>query len=257
MPWCSIDAACISQACAAGFAIRSISAGRRIICSHISGVVSHLNVRPMSESLKILQNPSVLQRTSVATRAALEELAAPISADRRFLPAPLYELLEQITAALLPQGAIGTTADIAGAIDKRLGEGKNAGWRFADLPADGEAYQRGLTIFSAMLQQTPLKSFGQMPAEAREGYLRCVANGDVDDHARFPLAKWLLMLRTDAVKVWLAHPSTMHAIAYYGFADGATGNTNGPTEHEGWSAITPNTSLPFEQSASLPEGKQQ
>lgn len=209
----------------------------------------------MSESLPILQNPAVAQRTSPATRKALEQRAEPITGERYLSPV-LYSLLEQITATMLPQQAIGTGVDIAGTIDQRLSKGKNAGWRFADLPEDGEAYRKGLTVFADMLQQTPSKSFDRMPVPAREGYLRCVANGDVDGPAQFPLSKWLELLRTDVVRVWLAHPSTMQKIEYYGFADGATGVTDGPTETEGWVALTPNKALPFEQGIVVPEGEQ-
>lgn len=201
----------------------------------------------MSETLlPILTNPAVPERTSAATRAVLEDRAAAPHA-ARYLPQELYTLLQEIVTSLLPQDAIGTTVDLAACIDDRLHTGKNAGWRFADLPSDGEAYVRGLTVFSTMLQQTPMKTFGRMPPPAREGYLRCVANGDVDGPAQFPLSKWLGMVKTDVVRFWLSHPSTMQAIEYYGFADGSTGATNGPTEVEGWSAITPNKSLPFER----------
>ena len=210
----------------------------------------------MTESLPILQNPAVAQRTSAATRRALEQRAEAITGPR-FLEPALYALLEQITATMLPQQAIGTGVDIAGTIDQRLGQGKNAGWRFAELPEDGEAYRKGLTVFADMLQQTPMKTFDRMPVPAREGYLRCVANGDVDGPAQFPLSKWLGILRGDAVRVWLAHPSTMQKIEYYGFADGATGMTDGPTESEGWAALTPNKALPFEQGIVVPEEEQQ
>ena len=204
------------------------------------------------ELLPILNNPAVLERTSSATRRVLEERVQSGASSERFLTPELYALLEQITATMLPQEGIGTQADIAACIDGRLLEGTNAGWRFADLPPDGEAYTRGLTTFAAMLQQTPMKTFERMPTPAREGYLRCVANGDVDGFAQFPLSKWLTMLRTDAVKFWMAHPSTMQKIEFYGFADGASGATDGPTQVEGWSALTPNKALPFEQGIAVP-----
>ena len=201
----------------------------------------------MSDNLlPILQNVAVLQRTSTATRRALEERASPASS-KRFLSQELFTLLQQITATILPQQSVGTAADIAATIDARLLAGKNAGWRFADLPPDGEAYRQGLTIFTEMLKQTPLKSYDGMPSSAREAYLCCIANGDVDAHARFPLSRWLGMLRTDAVKVWLAHPSTMQKMGYYGFADGESGTTDGPNDQEGWTGITQNMALPFEQ----------
>ncbi len=204
----------------------------------------------MSEILPpILQNPAVLQRTSPVTRRTLEERAQAAPAGRRFLPTDLYRLLKQIADTVLPQASSGTGVDIAAGIDQRLVSGKNAGWRFAALPADGEAYKQGLRAFTSMLKQTPSQSFDRMPIPAREAYLRCVANGDVDGPAGFPLSKWLGMLRTDAVKIWLAHPSTMQKMNYYGFADGESGNTNGPTDFEGWAAITTDKTLPFEQGA--------
>lgn len=207
-------------------------------------------------TLPILQNPAVAARTSVATQKALEERAEPAGGER-YLPAALYATLQLITQALLPQDTIGTAVDVAAGIDKRLRKGTNAGWRFADLPADGDAYKQGLIIFAAMLAQTPTKRFSSMLPSAREGYLRCVANGDVDAMAEFPLSRWLGMVKADAVKVWLAHPSTMQTIEYYGFADGATGQTDGPTEQEGWSAITPDKALPFEQGIVVPTQEQQ
>ena len=202
----------------------------------------------MSDTLlPILSNPAVLQRTSAATRLVLEERAKPADPAQRYLSPDLYATLQQVVSAVLPQDAIGTDVDIAASIDVRLRDGVGSGWRFADLPADGEAYRQGLTVFAKMLEETPMKSFDKMPPSAREGYLRCVANGDVDGPAHFPLSRWLGLLRTDVVRMWLSHPSTMEKLELYSFADGATGTTAGPTEHEGWQAITPNKALPFEQ----------
>ncbi|SEC24719.1 gluconate 2-dehydrogenase subunit 3 family protein [Terriglobus roseus] len=205
----------------------------------------------MSETLlPILSNRAVLERTSDATRRVLEDRARPTDPALRYLSPELYATLQQVVAAVLPQDAIGTDVDIAASIDERLRKGTNAGWRFADLPSDGEAYRQGLSVFAMMLEQTPMKHFERMPPPAREGYLRCVAKGDVDGPAQFPLSRWLSMLRTDVVKAWLSHPSTMEKLEIYSFADGRTGATDGPTESEGWQATTPNRSLSFEQGVS-------
>jgi len=199
-----------------------------------------------TDELLILQDAEVRARTSDATRRMLEQRATPGPRDSRFLDNAQYALLQELVNAILPQGAVGTGVDIADGIDRRLAEGSNAGWRFAELPEDGEAYRRGLTIFETMLQQTPMKTFGRMPPPAREGYLRCVANGDVDGPSGFPLSKWLRMVRTDVVKIWVSHPDAMRVMEYYGFADGATGTTDGPAGDEGWVSIGPNSAVPFE-----------
>ena len=147
---------------------------------------------------------------------------------------------------VLPQDRVETGVDLADAIDRRLAAGTNAGWRFATLPPDGEAYREGLVALRTTLAATPMKSLEDMPRAAQEAYLRSLANGESDDAARFPLSTFLHMLRTDVVRMWMSHPSTMNALQLYSFADGATGGTNGPTADEGWSALTPGTALPFE-----------
>jgi hypothetical protein len=188
--------------------------------------------------LPILQNPEVASRTSSATRRVLQQRAEP-PAYTPYLSSDHMRLLRALVDAILPQGAVGTTVDIAEAIDRRLSAGQNAGFRYAVLPPDGEAYSQGLDIFHKMLEQTPMKTFERMPPPAREGYLRCVANGDVDGPAQFPLSTFLRVVRTDVVRFWVGHPSTMQAMHYFGFADGATGN-------EGWKSIGPNSAAPFE-----------
>ncbi len=189
--------------------------------------------------LSILQNEEVRARTSDATLHVLKERATPAPRASRFLPDDLFAMLQELVDAILPQQQVGTTVAIAETIDRKLQSGTNAGWRYATLPADGKAYVQGLTVFHRMLEQTPMKTFGAMPLPAREGYLRCVANGDVDGPAEFPLSTWLKVVRTDVVRAWVSHPDAMQAMQYYGFADGATGN-------EGWVSIGPNSAAPFE-----------
>ena len=189
-------------------------------------------------SLSILQSPEVAARTSAATRRVLEERAGP-TPHAPFLDDGHMSMLRSLVDAILPQGAVGTDVDIAGAIDRRLAAGENSGFRYAVLPPDGEAYRQGLNAFHRMLEQTPMKTFERMPPPAREGYIRCVMNGDVDGPAQYHLSTFIKMLRTDAVRFWMAHPEAMHATGYFGFADGATGN-------EGWRAIGPNSAAPFE-----------
>ncbi len=203
-----------------------------------SAVCASIAVMSTGE-LAILQNDQVRARTSSATRQVLEQRANPEPRSSRFLPDAPFALLQHLAEAILPQARIGTAVDIADAIDRRLQKGTNAGWRYAVLPPDPQAYLQGLTVFGTMLAQTPLKTFQAMPVPAREGYLHCVANGDVDGPAQFPLSTWLKMVRTDVVRMWVSHPDGMHAMEYFGFADGATGN-------EGWQAIGPNSPAPFE-----------
>ena len=193
--------------------------------------------------LKILENADVRERVSAATLHALQKRAFPEPRTSRFFTDAEFAQLQQLVDAILPQGSAGTTVDIADAIDRRLQSGKTVGWRYAVLPADGEAYRQGLRSLFSMLQHTPMKTFAAMPPPAREGYLRCVVNGDVDAPAQFPLSTWLKTVKTEVVRTWVSHPDAMYAMQYYGFADGATG---GVEPGEGWVRIGPNSAEPFE-----------
>ena len=205
-----------------------------------------------NEPLPILNNTAVAERVSLATRAVLEARANP-PAYTRFLDDEAYAMLQTVTKLLLPQDSAGTDVDLAEAIDRRLAAGTNAGWRFAALPPDGEAYRTGLNALQKTLALTPVQSFEHMPPSEREAYLRDLAQGEADDAARFPLSKFLMMLRTDVARVWMSHPSTMQALNLYSFADGATGLTDGPTATEGWANLTPNTTQAFEHGAASGE----
>lgn len=197
-------------------------------------------------SLPILNQLEVLARTSESTRRVLERRVHPESYEP-FLAQQEMATLRALVATILSQDTVGTDVDLAEAIDRRLSNGTNAGWRYAELPPDPLAYREGLVALATALQGTPMTSFEGMPAAAREAYLGSVARGEVDAVARFPLATFLKMVRADTVRMWMAHPAAMQRIEYYGFADGATGQTNGPTDTEGWSAITPASALPFEK----------
>ncbi len=193
--------------------------------------------------LKILENAEVRERVSAATLQALQQRAFPEPRTNRFFSDAEFAQLQQLVDAILPQASAGTAVDIADAIDHRLQKGKSVGWRYAVLPAEGEAYRQGLRSLFSMLQHTPMKTFAAMPPTAREGYLRCVVNGDVDGPAQFPLSTWLKTVKTEVVRTWVSHPDAMYAMQYYGFADGATG---GVEPGEGWVSIGPNSAQPFE-----------
>lgn len=193
--------------------------------------------------LPILDDPRLAERTSSATRKVLQERVQP-APYQQYLSTEHMSMLRLLVAAILPQSAVGTHVDLAETIDRRLAAGKNPGFRYVVLPPDGEAYGRGLTAFFKVLEATLRKSFQEISASELEEHIRRACEGDLDEQAVFPLSTFMRMVRTDAVRFWMAHPDAMQAIGYFGFADGATGN-------EGWREIGPNSAAPFERAGEL------
>lgn len=189
---------------------------------------------------------------SAATRAALQERVS-LSAYTRFLSDEELATLQEVVETILPQGRVGTNVNLAESIDRRLADGKSAGWRFAVLPPDGEAYRRGLRALRQWVVATSRTALKDMPSVDREICLRSITDGAADESASFPLSTFMTMLRGDVVRLWMSHPDTMAALQLYSFATGATGRTDGPTATEGWEQMTPDTAKPFEHGNSVLE----
>ncbi len=94
-----------------------------------------------------------------------------------------------------------------------------------------------------MLQQTPMKTFAAMPVPAREAYVRCVVNGDVDGPAQFPLSTWLKAVKTDVVRTWI---TTRTRCTPWSITVLPTAVSGGVQPGEGWVALGPNSAAPFE-----------
>lgn len=150
------------------------------------------------------------------TRRALLERAAWRSPGPRFFTLGELATLSAACDAMVPQDAV----DIAGEIDQRLADGGGDGWRYDDLPADGEMYRRGL----AALDESAGGAFSTLDRQRRLAMLTGMRDGPGDAPAwrsrglvpRRVLEEWL----ADAVEVYYSHPGGGQTdIGYVGFAD--------------------------------------
>lgn len=177
------------------------------------------------------------ERVSARTRATLAERA--IADDPAYRPRIVsmrqLETLRALVDRVIPQHAI----DLAARIDTQLASGDGDGWRFADLPADTDAYRAGLDTLDALADG----AFATLDGEDRDALLHKVEAADWS--AATPLTPaqmslWFEDVRADAVRLWLAHPATMARIGYDGFAIGGDGvrkqgyALTAADEREGW-----------------------
>ncbi|KQU53270.1 hypothetical protein ASG67_09265 [Sphingomonas sp. Leaf339] len=164
-------------------------------------------------------------RVSARTRAILTDRAHPDPVD--YVPQVLsnWQLatLRAVMTRVIPQedGAI----DLAARIDARLHAGEGDGWRFADLPADADAYRAGLDTLDRAAGDG---GFAGLDDERRDALLMRIEDGDCPAAPDAPLspaqmALWFEDVRADGVRIWLAHPATMARIGYDGIASGGDG----------------------------------
>ena len=166
-------------------------------------------------------------------RAALACRA--IADDPAYAPALLtqkqLQTLRAVADCVVPQ--TGQAIDLAARLDARLASGKGDGWRFADLPPDGQAYAAALD---------GLADFGDLGDGERHARLTELAHGEfaVAGLTAPQMKLWFEDLRSDLVRIWVAHPATMAGIGFDGFANGGDGVRKqgferlGADQHEAW-----------------------
>ncbi|WP_294322208.1 alpha/beta hydrolase [uncultured Sphingomonas sp.] len=160
-------------------------------------------------------------RVSRRTRAAMLARTRPVSREASGWSAAELQLVAALVAQILPD--CGADHDLA----RRVGvavQGPGDGWRFADLPPDPVAWQRGLATLDRITG-----GFAGQPDDAQRDWLQRIdaaeaGIADDPDHlSPAQMALWFADVRAEIVRQWMATPAAMAAIGYDGFAVGGDG----------------------------------
>ena len=177
-------------------------------------------------------------RVSAATRLALKERAAPDDPLRepQVLTVESLATLRALVDRIVPQRR--PAIDLGARIDRELTEGKGDGWRYAELPADAEAYRHGLATLDWHAQRRTGKSFVALDPKDKDDLLHDAAAGSLGQGLLVRLeaavglvpelppfdaaqmARWFEDVRADATRHYIAHPATLAGMGYSGIADG-------------------------------------
>ncbi len=160
-------------------------------------------------------------RVSHRTRAAMLARTRPVSREASGWSDAELELVAALIAQVLPD--CGIDRELA----RRVGvavQGPGDGWRFADLPPDPVAWERGLATLDRITD-----GFASLPGEAQRNWLQRIDAGEAgtadDSNYLSPkqMALWFADVRAEIVRQWIATPAAMAAIGYDGFAVGGDG----------------------------------
>jgi hypothetical protein len=156
-----------------------------------------------------------------ATRDVILERISNIPAIR-FFCASDAALLETVVEHVLPQTdrAPERRISIVPYIDERLHAGRIAGYRFEEMPPDGEAHRLGLRA----MEQMALAGFGvpflQLTWREQEALLKSIHDGQPFGAEaiwkRMPVHRYWALLVSDCVEVYYAHPWAWDEIGYGG-----------------------------------------
>ncbi|WP_077924165.1 gluconate 2-dehydrogenase subunit 3 family protein [Spirosoma sp. 209] len=167
-----------------------------------------------------------LLQTDLVTAPTREALNGRLNAPPRqptFFSADEFALLQAVCDRLVPQEGREPSQriDIASGIDLRLSENKSNGWRYDDMPPDGEAYRLGLRGFDESAQAWFGQPFRNLSPEQQDEVLAAVqaleAPGSTWDI--LPADHFFEELLAEAVENYYSHPLAQEEIGYVGMAD--------------------------------------
>lgn len=154
------------------------------------------------------------------TREVLtERLNAPAHQPTFFSPDE-FALLEAVCDRLVPQQAT-ERIDMAGPIDKRLTNGEGDGWRYDDMPPDGDAYRLGLRGIAESAEAIFGNAFQNLSGEQQDKVLSDIQAMDAPGQTwqQLPADRFFEELMADAAAAYYSHPLAQAEINYVGMAD--------------------------------------
>lgn len=140
----------------------------------------------------------------------------------RFFSLSEAALLEAVIGHVLPQTdrTPERRIPISPYIDERLKSGRIAGYRFEDMPSDGDAHRLGLQAIEQMALAGFGVPFAQLSWREQEALLRSIHDGRPfgaeEIWRRMPVHRYWALLMSDCVEVYYAHPWSWDEIGYGG-----------------------------------------
>lgn len=165
------------------------------------------------------------ERVNSRLRDALTERAAPD--DPAYVPKALDAVELAILRAVFGRVVPVPGLDLAARLDARIAAGGGDGWRFSALPADGPAYRAALRTLDAAARTARGRPYVALDAVEQDALLTLAQRGDLHvpeshggrldaDGMRF----WFEDARSDAVRLYIAHPAALGRIGFSGIGAG-------------------------------------
>ena len=168
--------------------------------------------------------------STLAQRAFWDEATRRVVLDRvehvppiRFFTADEARTLEAICARVIPQDDRDAAhrIPIVPRIDDRLSNGVSDGYRYEDMPPDGEAYRLGIAAIDAMARALyDGRRFLELAPPEQEALLRQLHDGKPEaaheQWRRLPVQRFWLLLVGDCATAYYAHPYAWDEIGFGG-----------------------------------------
>jgi hypothetical protein len=157
-----------------------------------------------------------------ATRRKVLERVHEVPPIRFFTPEEA-RLMEAIAAHVLPQDdrLPARRIPIVPRIDERLHKGRTAGYRFAKMPPDGDAYRLGFQAIEQMAQKSHARAFLELGWGEQDALLKTIHDAKPKEGAaeiwqKMPIHRYWALVVQDCVEAYYSHPWAWDEIGFGG-----------------------------------------
>jgi hypothetical protein len=140
----------------------------------------------------------------------------------RFFSPEEAQLMESVCARILPQDDRDEAhiIPIVCRIDERLYAGRIDGYRYEDMPPDGEAHRLGLRAIEAIAQHLYGVAFVELGPGEQERVLATIHDGEPpaaeDIWQRMSVSRYWMLLVQDCIEAYYSHPYAWDEIGFGG-----------------------------------------
>jgi hypothetical protein len=160
-------------------------------------------------------------RKALVSRLVPDDAPPPPVSKPRFFDAEAFDTLRAACDRLIPQADRTHPVQLAGALDERLAEGKGDGWRYNQMPPDGEAHRRGLLGLNESAHAMFGEAFYELDASRQDEVLLAVQRNEAQGQTwkTLPAQRFFEELLAELAECYYSDPLTQEEIGYVGFAD--------------------------------------
>ncbi len=152
------------------------------------------------------------------TRQVVERRLA-VSREPRFFTAVEWETLSALCDRIMPQPADRPAVPLPAYVDAKITDKHLDGYRYATLPHQGEAWQRGLAAMDAEAQAANGGRFHTLPPDLQDGLIKCMQEGELKHEAWAGMpCKTFFEHRViaDITHAYYAHPTAWNELGFGG-----------------------------------------
>lgn len=153
-----------------------------------------------------------------ATRRTIDRRLAVAREPRFFTPAE-WRTLAAVCDRIMPQPPDRPPVPLPAYVDQKMADGLQDGYRYAELPPQGEAWQRGLAALDQAARQTHEQPFDALTPDQQDDLLRQMQAGALTGDAwRDMPCKLFFEHRVipDITHAYYAHPIAWNEIGFGG-----------------------------------------